>query len=180
MRSFAVLLLAFTALTVTAFSQAALRPGDSFEMQLNGPPVEYTADFRGVYTVADNGTVSVPLVGPMRAQGMTPSQFAQSVERKLVDERLFTKPTILINLAERTRFVTVGGAVRAPQAVPWSPDLSLSSAIMRAGGATEFGNMKKIRVTRDGEARLFNLRIADKDPTQNVKLLPGDEVQVFE
>ncbi len=33
---------------------------------------------------------------------------------------------------------------------------------------------------RDGKIQTFNLKKADKDPNQNPKLLPGDEVEVPE
>lgn len=180
MRYLAILLLAVTAFACDAFGQAPLRPSDSFELQLNGPPLEYASDFRGVYTVGSDGMVSIPLIGPMRAAGLSPNEFARAVEKKLIEEKIFTNPTILLNLPMQTRFVTVGGAVRAPQAVPWSGDLTLSSAIKRAGGGTEFANYKHVRVTRDGETRVFDLRPKSKARDQNIKLLPGDEVELSE
>jgi hypothetical protein len=51
---------------------------------------------------------------------------------------------------------------------------------MRAGGPTEFGNLKKVRVSRGGEVRFFDLRRAESDPNQNPKLLPSDEVTIPE
>ncbi len=70
--------------------------------------------------------------------------------------------------------------MRQGTAIEWSPDLTLSSAINRAGGFSEYGNQKKIKVTRDGKSQVFNLKRVDKDPNQNPKLLPGDEVEVPE
>lgn len=180
MRYLAIFLLAITGFAGSTFAQATLRSNDSFELQLNGPPMEYAADFRGVYTIGYDGNVSIPLIGPMKAAGLTTSQFARAVEQRLMDEKIFTRPTVLLNLPMQSRFVTVGGAVRAPQAVPWSGDLTLSSAIKRAGGGTEFANYKHVRVTRDGETRVFDLRPKTKAKEQNIKLLPGDEVELSE
>jgi polysaccharide biosynthesis/export protein VpsN len=161
-------------------AQAPLRMNDSFEMRLSGMPAEFANDFYGQYTVSDDGNVNVPLIGGIRAVGLTPPQFARSVERKLVEQKIFTNPTVQVNLQVQSRFVTVGGAVRAPQAVPWSADLTLSSAIKRGGGPSDFANMKKVRLTREGKTSVFNLRLMDRDPNQNPKLLPGDEVEVPE
>lgn len=166
--------------SIRANPSAVLRNNDSFELQIGGVPLEYALEFRLPYTVGDDGNVQVPLIGSVRASGLTISQFAAAVTKKLQDDKIFTFPTVTVNLVPQSRFVTVGGAVRAPQAVPWSQDLTLSSAIMRAGGATEFGNMKRVRISRGGEVRFFNLKIADKDPNQNPKLLPSDEVTVAE
>ncbi len=179
------LILAFVVLTLSVNhghgQGAPLRPGDSFRIDLSGPSAEYTQEFRGLEcTVGENGSVSVPLLGPVRVVGMTASQVGATIERRLVAEKIFTNPTIQINMQPQSRFVTVGGSVRAPNAIPWSADMSLSSAIKRAGGQTEFGNLKRVRVTRDGKTLVFNLRLADKDPNQNPRLMPGDEVEVPE
>jgi protein involved in polysaccharide export with SLBB domain len=111
---------------------------------------------------------------------LSTTQFARSVERKLIDAKIFTTPTVVVNLQPQSRFVTVGGGVRAPQTIAWTPDLNLSSAIKRAGGQSDFGNIKRIKITRDGKNTLYNLKKRDKDPSQNPKLLPGDEVEVYE
>ncbi len=181
MRLLALLLLTLALLAPRGWSQAPLRSGDTFELRLNGVPSAEAQDVYGQYTVADDGMVSLPLlVGAVRASGLTPPQFARAAEKKYVEQKIFTNPTIQINLPTQSRFVTVGGAVRAPQAVPWSADLTLSTAIKRAGGPSDFANMKKVRLTREGKTLVFNLKIADRDPNQNPKLLPGDEVEVPE
>jgi polysaccharide export outer membrane protein len=182
MRFLFVLVAVLTALVAHGFGQAApLRPGDSFRIDLSGPSTEYTQEFRGLEcTVGEDGTVSVPLLGPMRVSGMTARQLGATIERRFVAEKIFTNPTVQIQMQPQSRFVTVGGSVRVPSAVPWSADMSLSSAIKRAGGPTEFANLKRVRVTREGKTSVFNLRISDKDANQNPRLLPGDEVDVPE
>ena len=180
MRFIVLVILALCALAQSGFAQAPLRPNDTFELQLSGMPAEFAQDFRGQYTVGDDGTVGIPLIGAVRAAGLTSSQLARTIEKKLVSEKIFTNPTVLLVLPLQSRFVTVGGGVRAPQAVPWSADLTLSSAIKRAGGTSDFANTSKIRVIREGKVGIFNLRKSGEDPNQNPKLLPGDEVEVPE
>jgi len=108
---------------------ATLRPGDVFEMRLSGMPAEYAGDFNLQYSVGSEGTVSVPLIGEMRAAGLTASQLERQVESKLVNDKIFTHPTVLINIAQATRYVSISGGVRQPQRLSWSNDLTLSSAI---------------------------------------------------
>ena len=167
-------------LSTTSHGQAVLRNGDVFDLRLSGMPVEYAAEFSFQYTVGDNGEVRVPLIGEMKAAGTSATQLARNIERKLVAEKIFTNPTVLIGLQAQSRFVTVGGAVRAPTAVPWSNDMTLTNAIYRAGGFSDFPNKKKVKLVRDGKATYYNLTRVDKDPTQNPTLLPGDEVTVPE
>src|SRR5258708_7821081 len=143
MRAFLLFSLALALLGGRGFGQAVLRTGDVFEMRLSGMPLEVAGDFAIQYTVAEDGTVNVPLLGALKAAGNTTTQFSRIVERKFVAEKIFTNPTVTISLQPQSRFVTVGGGVRAPQAVPWSPDLSLSMAIKRAGGFSDFSNLGK-------------------------------------
>jgi polysaccharide export outer membrane protein len=181
MRYFLLALLAFGFLLPTqSHAQAVIRKGDVFEIRLSGMPVDYAQEFALAYTVGDDGEVRIPLIGQMRAAGISVTQLARNIESKLVADKIFTNPTCVISLQPASRFVTVGGAVRAPQAVPWNTDMSLTNAITRAGDFSDFANKTKVKVTREGKVNYYNTKKIDKDPTQNPKLLPGDEVYVKE
>ncbi len=161
---------------------APLRPGDTFEINVSGPSPEYTQEFRSIpsYTVSENGSINVPMVGLLSVSGMTQGQLARTLEQRFLREKFFTMISVNVNVIGQSRLVTVGGSVRQPNAIQWSPDMTLSTAIKRAGGPTEFGNLKRVRVTRDGKTEVFNQKIYEKDPRQNPRLLPGDEVEVPE
>lgn len=73
-----------------------------------------------------------------------------------------------------TSGVVVGGAVNSPQTIE-KENLTLAEAIVRAGGATEFGSKKRVRVHRDGEIQTYDL--TNKE-LQEVILQPGDNVEV--
>lgn len=181
MRSLLFALIALTLLLPRqSHAQAVLRQGDVFELRLSGMPLEFSQEFALAYTVGDDGEVRIPLIGGIKAAGVSTTQLARVIERKLVAEKIFTNPTAVINLQPQSRFVTVGGAVRAPQAVPWNNDMTLSNAITRAGDFSDFANKKKIKLTREGKVQYFNLKNSEKDPRQNPKLLPADEVTVSE
>jgi polysaccharide export outer membrane protein len=155
-----------------------LRPGDSFEMRLGGVPPELAQDFNITYTVSQEGTVNVPLIGKTRVGGMTPQQVETTIQNRLIAEKLFTHPAVNINSAPNSRFISIGGGVRAPQRLPWAADLTLGSAIQIAGGYSDFGSPKGVRLIRDGRVTVYDMRVFDKDPSQDPKLLPGDQVIV--
>ncbi|HSI12047.1 MAG TPA: polysaccharide biosynthesis/export family protein [Chthoniobacter sp.] len=160
---------------------ALIRPGDSFEMSLSGMPADFAADFRAQYTVGSEGTFNVPLIGEIRAVGLTATQIERNVEAKLVSEKIFTRPTVLITVAQATRYVSISGGVRQPQRLSWSSDLTLSSAIGNCQGLSDFGSPKNIRIIREGKIfGSFNLNELQKDPSLDPKLLPGDQVLVRE
>lgn len=180
MRFFAFLLLIATSSgQLLAQSIATMRPGDTFEMRLGGVPVELAQEFNApTYSVSQEGTVNVPLVGEMRVAGLTPTQVEKLIQSKLVAEKLFTHPSVNITPSVNSRVVTVGGAVRAPQRLAWSPDLTLRSAVDLAGGLSEWGTLKGLRIVRNGQQTLYDGRKFDKDPSLDPKLLPGDQVIV--
>ncbi|MDR3404982.1 MAG: polysaccharide biosynthesis/export family protein [Chthoniobacter sp.] len=160
---------------------ATLRTGDVFEMRLSGMPAEFASDFNLQYTIGQEGTVNVPLIGEIRAVGLTASQLEHSVESKLVGDKIFTHPTVLISIAQAMRYVSISGGIRSPQRLSWSSDLTLSSAIGNSGGLSDFGSPKGIRIIREGKiAGTFNLNEIQKDPAKDPKLLPGDQVVVRE
>ena len=160
---------------------ALLRPGDIFEMRLSGMPGEFAADFALQYTVSQDGIVNVPLIGEVKAAGSTPTQLERDIQTKLVAEKIFTHPTVLINVAQATRYVSISGGVRQPQRLAWSSDLTLASAIGNCGGLSDFGSPKGIRIIREGKVfGTFNLTELQKDPSKDPKLLPGDQVLVRE
>ena len=161
-------------------AQAVIRNGDIFELTLSGMPVEFAAEYHLSLTAAEDGEIHLPYVGALKATGLSTMQLARAIERKLVADKIFTNPTAVVTLQPQSRFVTVGGAVRAPQAVPWNVDMTLSNAITRAGDFSDFANRKKIKLTREGKVSYYNLKISERDPTQNPKLLPADEVTVSE
>lgn len=88
------------------------------------------------------------------------------------------RPTATAPVEQCSRFVIVAGAVRSPGARPWVHGMTLSMAIKRAGGTDGWNSGRNIKVTREGKTQLFNLNREAKDPSQNPKLLPGDEVEV--
>lgn len=175
-----LVLLGFTAfLPSHSCAQAVVRNGEIFELTLSGMAAEYAQEFHLQYTVGDDGEVAIPYIGTIKAAGLSTTQLSRTIEKRLVDEKIFTQPTAVISLQQNNRMVTVSGGVRAPQAIVWTNDLNLSQAIARAGGRNEFAGWK-VKVVRGGEAKVYNFKNKDKDPSQNPRLLPGDEVEVPE
>ena len=77
-----------------------------------------------------------------------------------------------------SRFVNVGGAVRTPSRVPFTEDMTLLTAINAAGGFNDFADQKRVRLLRGNEAKIYDVRQFRRDPSQDVKLRPGDRVEV--
>jgi serine/threonine protein kinase len=74
--------------------------------------------------------------------------------------------------------ISIGGDVRSPQLLDYADDLTLTRAIMAAGGLAEYADQKKVRLTRDGKTSIINLHEIRKDPAKDIPLKPGDTIEV--
>lgn len=158
---------------------AVLRVGDAINMRVTGVPAEFAQDFTLLYTIGQKGTVNVPLLGEVKAVGLTANQLERVLQDQLVAKKIFTQPTVIINPTPDVRTVSVNGGVRAPGPMTWSEDLTLRSAIGGRGGLSDFSDKKGIQIIREGKvAGRYNWSELEKDPAKDPKLLPGDQIWV--
>ena len=83
-----------------------------------------------------------------------------------------------VSLATRFRprgSVTVGGHVNSPGQVTLSRSMTLVQAIAGAGGATEFGTLRRVKLCRDGEQKTFDVT---KSEAHTMILQDHDAVEV--
>ena len=173
-------------LTVLAFSispvlaDAVLRPGDSFDLRIGGVPGEDQAAISSNYTLDGEGYLNLPYIGKIQVAKMSASAVQSTIEHAYVSQGVFTRPTITITIAATARFVNVAGQVKAPSRVGYTPDMTVLSAINAAGDFNEYADQKKVHLVRDGKVTLVNCKKARANPEEDVKVLPGDQIQVPE
>ncbi len=168
----------FLGFTTLALGQAALRVGDPVELKISGVPVDEQTQVNNTYTVDADGMLNMPYINKVKAAGLTPAQVSADIEHVYRDQKIFTNPTITIMMQPQARFVNVGGAVRSPTRVPFTEDMTLLAAINAAGGFNDFADQKRVRLLRGNEARIYDVRQFRRDPSKDVKLQPGDRVEV--
>jgi protein involved in polysaccharide export with SLBB domain len=173
--SFSVLLL-FLAVC-GAWAQAPLRPGDTIEIRISGVPVEETATYNGSYTIDDQGMINVPYINQVKISGFLPNQIQEMIQNRLIEEKIFTHPTITV-LQSTVRFVDVAGEVKSPQRVGFTADMTLLSALNAAGWFTDFADQKHIRLVRENKTTLYNMKAIRNNPALDPKVLPGDKIVV--
>ncbi|MGZ8899668.1 MAG: polysaccharide biosynthesis/export family protein [Limisphaerales bacterium] len=178
MRSFFAGFAILLALGLTAHGQATLRIGDPVELKISGVPSEEQAQVNNIYTVDANGTVNMPYINKVKADGLTPAELASSIEGSYRAGKIYTNPTITIVMAPTARFVNVGGAVRAPSRVPFTEDMTLLTAINASGGFNDFADQRKVRVMRGRDVKVYDVRESRRDPSRDIKLQPGDRIEV--
>src|SRR5262249_35793008 len=109
-------------------------------------------------TISDAGELDVPELGLVLAAGKTCQELAEEIKAKLEQSAYYHATVIigieLLNKTSSGRKVYVAGQVRhaGPQEFPAGESCTLSKAILRAGGFTEFADQKRVRVVRGGVA----------------------------
>jgi protein involved in polysaccharide export with SLBB domain len=161
---------------------ATLRPGDVFDMKLTGMPSELIQDIANIqYNIGPDGTVNIPLIGKTRASGLTATQLEDAIQAKYIADKIFTRPTVIINVQQGQRSITLSGGVRQPGRQVWTADMTLGAAIGNAGGMGDFSSGKGIRLIRESKVfGTYNFKEISKDPAKDPKLLPGDQVIIPE
>jgi protein involved in polysaccharide export with SLBB domain len=168
----------FFGLTTAAFSQATLRVGDPIDLKIGGVPNEEQQQVNNVYTVDSTGFVNLPYINKLKAEGLTPAELSRSIEENYRAGKIYTNPTITILMQPASRFVNVGGSVRSPMRVPFTEDVTLLAAINAAGGFNDFADQKRVRLLRGSEVKVYDVRQFRRDPSKDVKLQPGDRIEV--
>lgn len=175
------LLLIFVFVLATATSglaQATLRVGDPIDIKVGGVPNEEQVQVNNTYTIDAGGSVNLPYINKVRAEGLTPAQLARSIEQNYRESKIYTNPNITILMQPTSRFVNVGGAVRAPARIPFTEDITLLASINAAGGFNDFADQKRVRLLRGNNVKVYDVRQVRRDPSLDVKLQPGDRVEV--
>ncbi|MFT4175829.1 MAG: polysaccharide biosynthesis/export family protein [Luteolibacter sp.] len=132
--------------------------------------------------LSENGTISMPLIGQVRLEGLSTDQAAQAITRRLADGYL-VRPEVKVSIENRIRrTVTVLGQAQRPGVfeLPAHRELTIVEAIGMAGGATRIANPKKISLKRGGKIYIVNLEAITRGDGKNIALRDGDVVSIPE
>jgi protein involved in polysaccharide export with SLBB domain len=152
-----------------------LRSGDMLTVRMDtggpqsGPPS--TADL----SIDEDGNISLTLVGPIKAAGLTPSELAERIQANYVP-RFYVRCNATVLVAQR--FFYVGGEVRNPGRFPWSEDTSLMKAINTASGFTDYANRQKVQLVHGEKLNVYNCEDLQRNPAKDPAIRPGDTITV--
>ena len=134
--------------------------------------------------VRPDGMISLPLLGEIKARGLTPVQLEEEIDDSL--KKIMSDPqvTVIVTQVNSLTF-NVMGQVNRPGYFPITRPLTVLDAIALCGGFRDFAKQKKIYVLRTGpdgkQQRLkFNYKevIKGQNMAQNIQLQPRDTLVV--
>jgi polysaccharide export outer membrane protein len=132
--------------------------------------------------VRSDGMISMPLLGDVKASGLTPLQLADQIATKL--KKYIQDPNVSVVLAQiNSKKVYLLGEVAKIGPVEMTSGMTLLEAIASAGGLTEYANSKKIYILRDEAGKHQKIQVHYKAALKgnsefNLTLKPGDTIVV--
>lgn len=140
------------------------------------------ADISHDYAIDQSGRITMPLVGRVEAVGLSTSELAGTIERRL-GEKYLRNPNVTVALKDSaSRVVTVDGSVRQPGIYPAAGPLTLIQAVALARGTDDLANPRRVAIFRviGGKrmAAAFDLISIRRGTEQDPPIYPGDTVIV--
>lgn len=131
------------------------------------------AELSGEFFVDGSGSVSVPLIGEVMAEGRTLAQFRSDLETRLADGYL-TDPRVSAEVLNYRPFYILGEVENAGE-YPYIDGLTVMNAVARAGGFTYRAQKRRVFIKRANSDVEIEIELS---PT--LRVLPGDTVRIPE
>lgn len=139
-------------------------------------------EFSTLQAVRPDGKISMPLIGDVQAEGLTPNRLKTTLTDALKD--YLESPDVTVYIQQvNSKSYRVNGFVNRPGRYPLVTPIRVYQAIADAGGFREYARTKEVIIMRGPTMRIkFN---ADdyrkgKNPDDNIFLENGDIVEIYD
>jgi len=133
--------------------------------------------------VRPDGKISFPLIGDVKAKGLTVESLRREVGERIKEYVPDTPVTVVLMQLASSRVFVVGKAAR-PGVYIMNDRMRVMQVLSMAGGLSTFADSNGILIIREEEGEQsvikFNYNKVEngKDLSQNIVLLPGDTIIV--
>jgi polysaccharide export outer membrane protein len=157
-----------TAAAVEQNVEYRLGPTDKVRVMVYGEE-----QLTGEFFVGSNGSISFPLIGEVKAQGLTPRQLQGALETRL-GQGYLRSPKVAVEVLTYRPFYILG-EVNKPGEYPYSSGLTVLKAVATASGFTYRANQRKVYVRHAGETAEQKMPLTGSTAVQ-----PGDTIRISE
>nr|WP_239058471.1 polysaccharide biosynthesis/export family protein [Aliiroseovarius sp. PrR006] len=130
--------------------------------------------------VGQDGKITVPFAGRIRANGFTPAQLEDQIVQQLTGRAI--NPQVVVSVSNRVSgsINIIGNNVALPR-LPLSPAGDrILDVIARARAATSSVENTEVRLTRGGRSSAIPFTRLLQDPSENIYVQAGDNVFLTE
>ncbi len=164
----------------SAWATPTLSVGDAVGLTVFGRP-----ELAVTTTVADDGSISVPLLGSVQVAGLSPVKAGQRVSTAYRQGGFLLDPQVTLSLAQsRGTQVSVLGAVKTPGRYVIEPRTTVLDALAQAGGISEngAGTVVLLRPDKTGKVMRYGIELKGlmqgRTPVPTLTLRGGDSLFV--
>ncbi len=136
--------------------------------------------FDGGYTIRPDGKINIPLIGEIKAVGLTPMELQEAINKAALSQLKTPRCTVNVTAVHSKRIYFDGDGI-ATGAMDLVIPTRLLEAISAKGGFKDFADKKHIKILRDGKLFItvnYNDLISGKHPEVNIMLQDKDHVIV--
>lgn len=145
-----------------------LAPGDRLRINVFNQP-----DLSGEFQLDSEGRFSMPLIGTVEADGLTPAALEQHLVDRFRPDYL-VNPRVFIQVLNARLYYLIGEA-QGTGAFPYVPGMTYLTAIANAGGFTYRAKQDFVYVIRGDDPEQRELKLSVDEKVQ-----PGDIIRVAE
>jgi len=157
-----------TAATDSSAYVYRLGSGDKVQVTVYGEE-----DLSGAFDVDGSGFVRLPLIGQVKATGLTLKELEAAIEEKLANKYL-VNPKVSVDVTNYRPF-SILGEINKPGEYPYESGMTALNAVALGGGFTYRAEQDYIYVRRKGTST------EEKMPANDQTMIyPGDTVRVDE
>jgi polysaccharide export outer membrane protein len=145
-----------------------LGPNDRIRLKVYGE-----SDITGEYEIDNNGQVSIPLAGHLKAAGATTRQLEKAIASALA-KGIVRDPRVNVEIAQYRPYYILGEVKKSGE-YPYRNGLTVMDAVASAGGFTYRANENKVHLRRAGAGTEEILPLDAPVP-----VYPGDNIRIPE
>jgi protein involved in polysaccharide export with SLBB domain len=170
--------LCFSVSDATVFAEEPQEPQEALETMYilgSGDRLRITVfgeeRLSGEFQVDGSGYISFPLIGEVKARGLSLRQLNKSLDEKLRNGYL-VNPRISLEVLNYRPFYILG-EVNSPGNYEYINGINLYNAIAMAGGYTSRARQNRAKITRINQKEI-------EDANHSTVILPGDVIYIQE
>ncbi len=145
-----------------------LNAGDHLRIFVFGAE-DLTGDFR----VDSKGKITIPLIGEVKAEGLTKLELQKLITQKLIDGDYYNNPKVTVAITALQPFYILG-EVKKPGSYEYQPELNVFKAIATAGGYTPRASKGNVIIIRKVHGEKVKIKANEDTP-----IIPGDSIKVI-